>query len=896
MTVYAFSRIPAFNPNTNPASVAKSATGSVYDIGDTGFLTPLNLTLVATNTVTTTLISDANGMFPDFTLVDRTQCAFKSGTQVFVLTTSTPVPGPQGDPGPASIVPGPPTTDASLLTAGTVADARLPVRLGDAALTATYIPKWKANTEYLAGDKVLSPGGDVVSAKVDFTSGASYSAANWNLSGSYAPATGSTTYATKGELPNATTLEKWFSGGVKGKKIVFVGDSTTDYAYGLTRAMNYYTRRGRELAGVGFLNYGVNGQTLASWQADSGTRYGVAGTVAQNADLYVLSYGINDVRTGAMSEDTLVTNLSTAVDSLRANGTSTVLLRMPPTFTTTDTAALGSVVPNSSAQAYSTLLRNAYIRVAAAKGCALLDTQALVFGLTSKADTQSPYMLNQIHPNDSGNTAIARELVKMIGVPATAPPVSFSMPGKVAVGTIGAQVFPNGGRVAYGFANYRPINASGSLTIELRKLPANTLIGTVTYTGGYGAQNVMTPDAAAGDWVALAAGDSVQVAVTACTVATYDLEVLLIADQTPPARVYPLQLRGAGLVSSLDGSVVYAATEGLPAGSERAVADMKAVSFKRLNSNRFTKYSQDVTKSAVWTTSNVTITGTPGNQVITATATASIAALNAPVTPGEQLTFSWRATATGTPKHAVYDSINGAFIVAAANWPAADGSGWRSVTFTVPAGCTSLRCYPLSASVAIGDAVTLTGMQLSVGATMTPFAPTNAIGTAMTVNTGALPSEFTLINMLKYDGGVGTGVASPGGPNTDGNPTLQTANGTNFGYTAIATRGVAPRGANGAWQAAVLRVTGGNAYGTVNDQAQSVAYAKAVNATDLRWNYLSAGDTTGSFQTWDGEIIAFYFPYLLTEGEAAAFVRAKLLTLRAAGETLTADIQDRKLY
>ena len=140
MTVYAFSRLPAFNPNTNPASVAKSATGSVYDLGDTGFLTPLNLTLVATNTVTTSLISDANGMFPDFTLVDRTQCAFKAGTQAFVLTTTTPIPGPTG---PTSTVPGPPgpaTTDASLLTAGTVADARLPVRLGDAALNATYAP------------------------------------------------------------------------------------------------------------------------------------------------------------------------------------------------------------------------------------------------------------------------------------------------------------------------------------------------------------------------------------------------------------------------------------------------------------------------------------------------------------------------------------------------------------------------------------------------------------------------------------------------------------------------------------------------------------------------------------------------------------------------------------
>jgi hypothetical protein len=695
---------------------------------------------------------------------------------------------------------------------------------------------------------------------------------------------------------NPAYLDKWFAGGIRGKKIVFVGDSTTDFAYGLTRAMNYYVRRGRELAGVAFLNYGVNGQTLATWQADTTSRYGVTGTVAQNADLYVLSYGINDVRTGAMTEDTLVTNLSTAVDSLRANGTSTVLLRVPPTFTTTDTGALGFVTPNSSAQAYSTLLRNAYTRVAAAKGCALLDTQALVYGLTSKPDTQSPYMLNQIHPNDAGNTAVTRELVKMIGVPATTPPASFLMQGKVAVGTIGTQTFPNGGRVAFGLANYRPINASGSLTIELRKFPANTVIGTVTYSGGFGSGNVMVPSAAAVEWATLSAGDSVQVAVTACTVATYDLEVLLLADVNPPASVYPLQLRGSGLVSALDGSVVYPATETLTTDAERTIGNLKAVAFKRLGYNRFTQYSQDATKTAVWTTSNVTITGSPGAQTITATATGSIAALKAAVTAGEQLTFSWRATTTGTPKYAVYDLTNATFVVASTSWPAADANGWRHVTVTVPAGCTTLRCYPLSASTAIGDAITLTGMQLTAGASFATHAPTNIIGTAMTVNTGALPSEFTIINLLKLDAyNGGASVASPGGPNTDGNPALQIANSSNFGYPVITTRGIAPRGANGAWQSSVLRVTGGNTYATVNDQAQSPAFAKAVNATDLRWNYLNATDTTGAFQNWDGEVIAFYFPYLLTEGEAAAFVRAKLLTLRGGGETITADWPAQKL-
>lgn len=158
MAVFTFSRVPAFNPNTTPVSVARSASGSVYDIGDTGFTTPLNLTLVATNTVTTTLVSDANGMFPDFTLVDRTQCVFKSGSAKMVLTTTTPIPGP---PGAASTVPGPPgpaTTDASMLQAGTLDDERLPARLQAEALNTTIGAKTGVTADDPAHTTKLIPG------------------------------------------------------------------------------------------------------------------------------------------------------------------------------------------------------------------------------------------------------------------------------------------------------------------------------------------------------------------------------------------------------------------------------------------------------------------------------------------------------------------------------------------------------------------------------------------------------------------------------------------------------------------------------------------------------------------------------------------------------------------
>lgn len=71
------------------------------------------------------------------------------------------------------------------------------------ALNATYVLYWKPNTAYVAGQRVISPNSDVVSAKVDFTSGASYVAANWDLSSTFAAKSVETTKLDKTEA--ATT-------------------------------------------------------------------------------------------------------------------------------------------------------------------------------------------------------------------------------------------------------------------------------------------------------------------------------------------------------------------------------------------------------------------------------------------------------------------------------------------------------------------------------------------------------------------------------------------------------------------------------------------------------------------------------------------------------------------
>lgn len=72
----------------------------------------------------------------------------------------------------------PPIVAASIANDPTVANSAATM----AQNTAGLVPVWKASTSYVAGQRIISPNGDIVSAKANFTSGASYSASNWNAS------------------------------------------------------------------------------------------------------------------------------------------------------------------------------------------------------------------------------------------------------------------------------------------------------------------------------------------------------------------------------------------------------------------------------------------------------------------------------------------------------------------------------------------------------------------------------------------------------------------------------------------------------------------------------------------------------------------------------------------
>lgn len=79
---------------------------------------------------------------------------------------------------------------AADVTAITAGDVTNPASAAGIALSATIgqlaVPRWVTATNYTAGDKVVSPNGDIVSSIATHTSGVTFNPANWNLSASFA--------------------------------------------------------------------------------------------------------------------------------------------------------------------------------------------------------------------------------------------------------------------------------------------------------------------------------------------------------------------------------------------------------------------------------------------------------------------------------------------------------------------------------------------------------------------------------------------------------------------------------------------------------------------------------------------------------------------------------------
>ncbi len=130
------------------------------------------------------------------------------------------------------------------------------------------------------------------------------------------------------------------------------------------------------------------------------------------------------------------------------------------------------------------------------------------------------------------------------------------------------------------------------------------------------------------------------------------------------------------------------------------------------------------------------------------------------VTPGAVLTWSFYAKkGTSTdPKYRIYNATAGADIVAGTNYSGQinpNSFSLISVTFTVPAGCTSIFCYVQNGND-VGTVI-IDACQLEVGAYPTSYIPTTTAAVTRAADSMSValtklpfnPAEFTLLGVAQ---------------------------------------------------------------------------------------------------------------------------------------------------
>lgn len=123
MAWYTYAYKAAFDPQT--LQLAQNATGQVYAVSDTAFTNPLPTYDLSGLPVE--LTSNMLGFLPSFQVEDHVELIWKSGEYVFHLNTTTPMPGPQGEPGldGSNVIPTAEAIAAEVSTEGTPTRAAL---------------------------------------------------------------------------------------------------------------------------------------------------------------------------------------------------------------------------------------------------------------------------------------------------------------------------------------------------------------------------------------------------------------------------------------------------------------------------------------------------------------------------------------------------------------------------------------------------------------------------------------------------------------------------------------------------------------------------------------------------------------------------------------------------
>jgi hypothetical protein len=215
-------------------------------------------------------------------------------------------------------------------------------------------------------------------------------------------------------------LNRWFQGGFVGKKVVVWGNSTVSNAVYFFQEFDTYTASGSALAGLdapSVLNYGNNGASLAALLAGQGP-YPIAAVIAAHPDLLIMRGPlINDVRLGQTDLAQAEQLLHEALDQITAASPNTdILLTSENSLLTTDVDGHGYVQPNSAAQQYTDVLRQAVLAMSGLyPHVEVYDIMALEYGTVCQAS--SPLMADQLHPSQAGQTLEADLIVKVVGLP-----------------------------------------------------------------------------------------------------------------------------------------------------------------------------------------------------------------------------------------------------------------------------------------------------------------------------------------------------------------------------------------------------------------------------------------------------------------------------------------------
>lgn len=213
--------------------------------------------------------------------------------------------------------------------------------------------------------------------------------------------------------------------GIKGwrqpnqdKKIVFVGDSTTDSALSIySEIKKYYINSGDCLSGINesnLINKGANGNTIANFINNIPSGKGINDVIALKPDLIIFCYGINDVRLGNTTLERLIELHDNAITRLLKETNAYILLRTPHPLCSD--SPNGFIQPSDAGQQYTDILWECYEHFRGKyPKTDVLDLQTLVFGRVSKNVADSPLMADELHANNIGQAREGSVIADFIG-------------------------------------------------------------------------------------------------------------------------------------------------------------------------------------------------------------------------------------------------------------------------------------------------------------------------------------------------------------------------------------------------------------------------------------------------------------------------------------------------